>query len=76
MSAQRSVSVPEPRYAISVRRMTAESVMAVVVAGVVAITGLVVAFTVMPLLGILIALGSLPLWGWGCLADKTFYSED
>jgi hypothetical protein len=64
-----------PTYAISVRRMTAESVAYVLAAGAIAITGLVVAAMISPLLGLMIMLGAIPLWGWGCLAGKTFYKE-
>lgn len=63
-------------YAVSVRRMTAESVLVVLLAAVVAITGFVVGATITWWAGVPIMIGSIPLWGWGCLANKTFYAEE
>ena len=64
-----------PTYAISVLRMTVESVGAVLLGGAAAILGFVVGNQVSWWIGIPIALGALPLWGWACLANKTFYRD-
>ena len=64
-----------PAYAISVRPMTAESVGAVLLGGAAAILGFVVGTQMSWWIGVPIALGALPLWGWACLANQTFYKE-
>ena len=62
-------------YAVSVRRMTAESVAYVLLGGAVAISGFVIGAQLSWWLGIPIMFGAVPLWGWGCLANRTFYAE-